>query len=332
MNYIENQTSPSCDVAEPTEGTRRRFLKMAAASGIAMPMCSSMALAGGGRRKAPPRQRYRLWEIEAVRVEQIFSEGSVVPYFRYRALGSTTVSGSVPVLTGNPGQVVELRVANTLGRDIQPMIVGGTPGPVIAAGADVTFRLVVPPEGTWLLTDYLLGDAAGPMGLGAVIVSRAAKVSRKFVSGYDREYVLLYVDSDDRWNGAIDSGQVPNYAVYEPNFHTVNNLTFPATASDAGTRIECRVGERVLLRLCNLGWMRQAIHFHGYHVDIERINNQPQSIYGPKDTVPLSGHSTVEVVLTVNQPGIFPVHPHSLTTTTDNGVYIAGQVTLIVAT
>ena len=192
----------------------------------------------------------------------------------------------------------------------------------------MTFRLVVPPEGTWLLTDNLLGDAAGPMGLGAVIVSRAAKI----LTGYDREYVLLYVDSDDRWNAAIDAGQSPNYPVYEPNFHTVNSLTFPDTVSDAGTTITCQVGERVLLRMCNLGWMRQAIHFHGYHVDIERINNQPQTIYGPKDTVPLAGHGTVEVVLTVNQPGVFPVHPHSLTTTTDNGVYIAGQVTLIVAT
>ncbi|VAX41406.1 hypothetical protein MNBD_PLANCTO03-2177 [hydrothermal vent metagenome] len=335
MDPHEYQNTESTPDGTTNSTGRRRFLKAAAASGIVLPggaaIAHALELVSTESMAAGP-----LWEIEAVRVEQTFSDGSTCPFFRYRALGSTPSAGTVPVLSGRRGQTAQLRVHNTLTRGIRPTIVGGTPGPWIGPGEDVTFDLQVPPMGTWMLTDAELGDAAGPMGLGAVIVSRlGAIVSRRSLQSirprYDREYVLLYVDSDDRWNTAIDAGGVPDFGVYEPNYHTVNNLTFPDTAGDPGTAIACQVGDRVLLRMCNLGWMRQSVHFHGYHVQIERINNQRQAIYGPKDTIPLPGHSTMEVLLPINQPGIFPVHPHSLTTTTDNGLYIGGQITLIVA-
>jgi FtsP/CotA-like multicopper oxidase with cupredoxin domain len=338
MNRDQHQNAPENTAATPSQTGRRRFLQLAAASGIALPCGGAIAHAVGLGESSDHRPASPLWEIEAARVEQTFGDGSTVPFFRYRALGSTPVAGTVPVLTGRHGQVARLRVNNTLSRGIRPTIVGGTPGPWIDPGTELTFELPLPPMGTWLLTDHELGDAAGPMGLGAVIISRlGASVRRGGLQSmslhrYDREYVLFYVDSDDRWNTAIDAGQPPDFGYYEPNYHTVNNLTFPDTVNDPGTMITCRVGERVLLRLCNLGWVRQAIHFHGYHVTMQRINNQGQSIYGPKDTIPLPGHTTAEILLEVNQPGLFPVHPHSLTTTTDNGLYAGGQITLINAT
>ncbi len=338
MDQIQDQNTKACTDAGSSDASRRRFLKLAAATGVALPLTTSMATAKGPvgvkttrTKSTRPQLRPPFWEIEAARVMQSFTDGSTIPFHRYRALGSTAVAGTVPVLTGTAGDVVQLRVRNTLPYPVRPKIVGFNPGPSIAPGSTSAFDVVVPPEGTWLLTDDTLGDAAGPMGLGAVIVSRSQSALRK-VSNYDREFVLLYVDSDDRWNAAIDNGQVPNYALYEPNYHTVNNLTYPGTASDPGTTINCQLGDRILLRMCNLGWMRHSIHFHGYHVDMERINNQPQSIYGPKDTVPLPGHTTMEALLTIDQPGAFPFHPHSLTATTDNGLYAGGQISLIVAT
>ncbi len=339
MSRQENQSASDPVGVDPVEAGRRRFLQMAVATGIAFQLGVGTADAGQPNliKQLWQKQPLQVWMLEAARIEQTFSDGSILPYHRYRALGSTPVAGSVPVLTGAPGEILRVRMRNSLSYTIRPMIVGGMLGPTIAPGEVVTLDLVVPTEGTWLLTDELLGDAAGPMGLGAVIISRPHKNGlrggrRSSVLGYDREYVLLYVDSDDRWNTAIDTGLLPDYTTYEPNYHTVNNLTFPDTASDPGTLITCQVGERVLLRMCNLGWVRQSVHFHGYHVDIQRINNQPQSIFGPKDTIPLPGHTTLEALLTVNQPGVFPVHPHSLTTTTDNGLYIGGQITLISAT
>ena len=155
----------------------------------------------------------------------------------------------------------------------------------------------------------------------------AARVPR-----YDREYNLLYQDADDRWNIALDVGGVPDTSVYEPNYHTVNGLTFPALASDPDTLIACTVGERVLLRLGNLGHVRQSIHFHGYHVEIIKRNRVAETMLPMKDTIGLPGYSTAELIVPVTQPGIYPVHPHSLTTTTDNGLYPNGQLLLISAT
>jgi FtsP/CotA-like multicopper oxidase with cupredoxin domain len=332
MHYQEDQSTPIGSDTKLFESDRRRFLQMAAAAGIALPFCTNIAQAVGPRHQSPrPVLVPQIWEIEAARVVNTFLDSSSLPFHRYRALGSTPVAGSVPILAGTAGQVAELRVTNTLPYTIQPMIVGGALGPQIAPGAKAVFQFVIPSEGTWILTDNMLGDAAGPMGLGAVVISRSASKLRRRLQQNDREYVLMYTDSDDRWNNAIDSGSTPNFALYEPNYHTVNNLSYPNTAADPATAITCQVGDRVLIRMCNLGWVRHAIHFHGYHVDIQKINNQPQSIYGPKDTVPLPGHTTLEVLLNVIQPGVFPVHPHSLTCVTDNGLYAGGQLALIMA-
>jgi len=270
------------------------------------------------------------WQIEAVRVEETFNDGSTVPFFRFVSHGDTPTNGTLPLLRATEGSYATLTVTNSLSFPIQPQIVGGDAGRIVEPGAKVEMALKVPRAGTWLLTDALLGVAAGPVGLGAVIVSERPfwRNRRRF----DREYVLLYQDADDRWNADLDAGSEPDTAIYEPNFHTINGLTFPTVASDPDSRIVCRVGETVLIRLANLGRVRHAIHFHGYHVDVLAQNNVPEYALPPKDTIPVPAYSTVELALLVTQPGVYPVHPHSLTTVTDNGLYAHGQITLIEAT
>jgi FtsP/CotA-like multicopper oxidase with cupredoxin domain len=316
---------------------RRDFLKVAAAAGVAIPGTAALAQVAQPVRQLRRGLRASTWHIQAARVVQTFMDGTTLPYYRFVAQGTTKVAGTMPVLDARAGSVMTLRVSNTLPVAIQPTIIGGATGPVINPGEDVSFQIQVPSVGTWLLTDALLGDAAGPMGLGAVVIARPAAVKARWtahgqVGVAHREYVLAYTDSDDRWNNAIDTGGAPNYAFYEPNYHTLNNLSFPDTVSDPGTTINCRVGETVLLRMCNFGFVRQSLHFHGYHVNIKRVNNTDELNLGSKDTVGLPGQTTMEVELPVLQAGSYPLHPHSLTMVTDNGLYVAGQLTLIVAT
>ena len=211
---------------------------------------------------------------------------------------------------------------------IQPQIVDFDTGPVIEPGQVGEMMVLIPPAGTYLLTDALLGPVAGPIGLGAMLISRQFLLS---VSPR-HEYTLLYQDIDDRWNFDIDGGFEPDVSVYEPNFHIVNGLTFPDLAGDPDSLIVCKVGQEVTLRLGNLGHVRQAVHFHGYHVKIVARNNVPETMLPMKDTVELPGYSTLDLVLPINQPGVYPVHPHSLTMVTDNGLYAGGQILLIDAT
>ncbi|NIR28874.1 MAG: hypothetical protein GWN84_06080, partial [Gammaproteobacteria bacterium] len=60
--------------------------------------------------------------------------------------------------------------------------------------------------GTWLLTDAVHRPASGPLGLGAMVISRPRGGPGPATPAYDREYALLYQDADDRWNHALDAG------------------------------------------------------------------------------------------------------------------------------
>jgi FtsP/CotA-like multicopper oxidase with cupredoxin domain len=143
---------------------------------------------------------------------------------------------------------------------------------------------------------------------------------------YDREYVLLYEDSDSRAM-PLTTPSGPPRLPYEPNYFTLNGLSFPERASDADSRVAATLGERVLIRFGNLGRMRQSIHFHGFHVQIVARDNVPETALPPKDTIPVPHATTVDVILTPHQRGLYPLHPHSLTAVTDNGNYPAGQLT-----
>ncbi|MCA9003027.1 MAG: multicopper oxidase domain-containing protein, partial [Planctomycetes bacterium] len=109
----------------------------------------------------------------------------------------------------------------------------------------------------------------------------------------------------------------------------INGLTYPGTASDPSTYVTGNLGDRILIRMGNLGRMRQSVHFHGYHPEVVARNSVPEAILGSKDTFPLPSSHTVDVILTANQAGTYPLHPHSLTAVTENGLYPGGQLTLI---
>jgi FtsP/CotA-like multicopper oxidase with cupredoxin domain len=308
--------------------SRRTFLGAAAAAGLTAfvgPWPSRRAWADTTGAVWPLGPR---WELEAVRVESSFADGSTIPFFGYRSLPGTPSAGALPRLEATEHTIPYMSITNRLDFAIQPIVIGLEEGPTIEPGESRHMLFRMPRAGTWLLGEGLLGRVAGPVGFGATLVSRA----RRQLSPPDREYVLVYQDADDRWNLDVDNGIDPDDSLYEPNFHTLNGLSFPDSASDPDTRVVCEVGERILLRIANLGHVRQAIHFHGYHVEVAARDNVRESSLGSKDTLGVPGHTTAECILHVNQPGVFPIHPHSLTMVTDNGLYPHGQITLIEAT
>lgn len=309
--------------------TRRSFLTSTAAVGVAAATgglwLPSKTLANTVH-LGPSRP---VWKLRAVRVEKTFDDGTTVPMFRYQSIKGAISNGEQPLLIAKQNSRVKLIITNTLDFAIQPMVVGGSIGPIIKPGNTRRMWVKIPKAGSYMLTEALLGPAAGPVGFGAMILSRGVR-SRDPLP--DCEYVLLYQDIDDRWNFDVDAGLEPDISTYEPNFHTVNGLTFPDLAGDHDSRLVCQVGDNVALRLGNLGHVRQAIHFHGYHVNIKSINNVPNTMLPMKDTVELPGYGTTDILMPINQPGVYPVHPHSLTTVTANGLYPYGQIVLIDAT
>lgn len=306
--------------------SRRSFLSSTAAVGVA-------AVTGGiwfpGESKAGPPSIGRApstWKLIARRVERTFDDGATVPIFGYHAFPGAPTIGEIPLIVAEENSVINLVITNRLAFDIQPEVLSVGTGPIIKPNTQQHMLITMPPAGTYLLTEALLGPAAGPVGFGAMIISRPSSSKDPLP---DREYVLLYQDIDDRWNFDLDEGLKLDTSTYEPNYHMVNGLTFPDLASDPDSLIVCKVGENIALKLGNLGHIRHAIHFHGYHAQVMTVNNVPNTMLPMKDTFELPGYGTTDILLPINQPGVFPVHPHSLTTVTANGLYPFGQIILI---
>ncbi len=314
--------------------SRRRFLSGAAAVGAAAAFGASVGSPRG--QGAPflfdgPQIGSVRWRIDVERIEETFGDGSSVPFFRFVSRSATPTNGRLPILRARAGQLVGIRFQNNVGFPVQPLILDHQTGPVVMPGEHKNWYFNMPPAGTWMMTDAILGTVAGSAGFAACVVSNGPANGIQVANApkIDREYFLMYQDTDDRWNHAIDVGDEPDENVYEPNYHTLNGLTFPNTMMDADTRINCALGDHVLIRIANLGLQRQSLHFHGYHARFMRRNNQVENMLPEKDTFGIPGYSTAEILLPVRQMGKFPMHPHSLTAVTDNGLYPGGQITLI---
>ncbi|MBC8327425.1 MAG: multicopper oxidase domain-containing protein [Planctomycetes bacterium] len=310
---------------KPVAPTRRAFLARSAQAAAALTATPVLGARAAGR---------AAWTVEAVATQESFGDGATVPFFRFQAVGGTAVRGRLPFLEATEGAGATLTLVNRLAVAIRPGVTGLGVGPLVAPGATRSVSFPMPPAGTYLLQEARFAGVSGPLGFAAVIVSRPSSGRQELWNGgpsYDREFILHYQDSDDRWNAAAAAMTPPNTAVYEPNYFTLNGLSYPATDADPDTHIACQMGERVLLRLSNSGRVRQSIHFHGYHVEVAARGNVPNTTLPPKDTVEVPAGGTTDLILTVDQTGLYPVHPHSLTAVTANGLYPYGQLTLIEA-
>jgi len=308
---------------------------MASVTGVAVVSGQQTGLSALHAAVFPAAPAYTLWAVEAIQVQEVFPNGAAVDFFRYQPLQGSATRGNLPYFEATEGAIIIVGVRNSLSVAIRPEIVGVAVGPLIAPGQQDWFRFIMPAAGSYQLSQAEYREVSGPLGLAGVMVSRPSSGAQELWNGgpsFDREYVLHYQDSDERWNQAAALGRLPNLALYEPNYFTINGLAYPNTSADPDSHVACLVGERVLIRLSNSGRIRQSIHFHGYHVDIAAQNNVPNMILPPKDTVEIAAGGTTDLILTVNQAGIFPVHPHSLTAVTSNGIYPYGQLTFIEAT
>ena len=273
-----------------------------------------------------------LAKLQAQQSLQKFPDFSSVPFFRYKALAPVKSLGATPMIDIPEGSILLVEFDNQLPIPIVPNLEGGPIGPVVAPKRKDYLILLAPKAGTYLIGNAGWQVASGPAGFGAVLVTRPKSGKKELWNGgpaYDKEFILAYHDTDDRWNRAIAKLTLPNLALYEPNYFTVNGLTYPATAKDPSTKVLSKLGDRVLIRFANFGRLRQSIHFHGYHADVAARNNVPEKNWGPKDTIPVPSNQSCDVIFKANQRGKYPLHPHFVPAVTANGTYPYGTLALI---
>ena len=302
--------------------SRRSFIASASAGTVAAGLASSQSLSG----TPTPRKRGKIrWRFQAQRIVETFGDGSTLPFFRFVSVGNTRSNGRLPLMQDRENRKVAVSIENTLDFPTQPSILNYEDGPIVMPQETGIWEFTMPPAGTWIFTESLLGKLASSAGFAAAMISNSGKMRKDFM----RSYFLLYQDADDRWNNAIDAGNVPDESVFEPNYHTLNGLVYPQTMMDQDTRINCLLGEEVLVRIANVSNIRHSLHFHGYHALLVKRDNKEVNFLPEKDTFAIPANSTSEIILPITQVGEYPLHPHSLTSTTDNGTYQGGSVTMI---
>jgi len=134
---------------------------------------------------------------------------------------------------------------------------------------------------------------------------------------------------DNELNIDILSGNKPDFSNYIPNVFTINSITHEALKSNSMALVKGNVGDSLRIHILNSGLMFHSIHFHGYHVIIEKSNKQNEMIGWHKDSFPVDPRELITVVLIPHQPGMYPVHDHNLKAVTIGGNYPGGMIAML---
>ena len=105
----------------------------------------------------------------------------------------------------------------------------------------------------------------------------------------------------------LPNNPVPNSMNMEFNWLTLNGKSGPAT-----TPLIVRLNDRVRLRFINLGMDHHPIHVHGHTFVVTgtEAGRQPQSTWGPANTVLVGVAQSRDLEFVANNPGDWMIHCH----------------------
>jgi manganese oxidase len=180
--------------------------------------------------------------------------------------------------------------------------VGGLTQPYIKPGETVKYEWTLRQHGTLMYHSH--HDEMTQMGMGMIgmfIVHPRSPAPEYHV---DRDFVLLLSE----WT--IDAGTArPNtIKMNDFNILTINGKVFPSTAP-----LICKTGDRVRIRLGNLGAMdHHPLHIHGHHFRITATDGGDIPLAGqwPETTVLVGVGQTRNIEFIADVPGDWAFHCH----------------------
>lgn len=315
---------------------RRGFLKTGVAGAAAFSLSGLTALAG--RAFAANVQV----NFVAESASKALGGTATSTIWRFRDTTTPTAKGPGALSSGLrlvEGDTVTVNLTNSLNRPVGFVIPGITVSPTTptAAGATQAYTFTASAAGSYFFTDDATELIGRAMGLAGPIVVMPADGSPSLVAGgtpFDNQYTLFLNELDTRLNAAVAAGGngAAELANYEPDYYFVNGLAYPATETDPDTLVNLVATtpiRQTAMRFINGGLHLNAMHFHGYHVNVAFRNRIPEPAIVEKDTVGISVAECVDVMLPVTQPGMYEVHNHFLPGVTGAGVYPNGALILL---
>lgn len=232
----------------------------------------------------------RTFHLAVERIRWETKEGKIVQAWSF----NRQVPG--PTLRVPEGERVRIVVENRLpegttahwhGLEV-PNNMDGVPGisqEPIAPGDTFVYEFVAKPAGTHLYHSHFNSLHQEEHGLyGMFIVDPKTEPA---ALRYDREDIMIVGDG--------------------PLGFVINGKEFPAI-----TPIQVRKGERVRVRMANLGGLYHPMHLHGGHFTVVAKDGFPVPAPQDMNTISLAPGETYDVILRAEEPGTWLWHCHVL--------------------
>ena len=182
--------------------------------------------------------------------------------------------------------------------------------PPVKPGDSFTYEFVAQPAGTYVYHTHHNTATQEPKGLYGVLIIDPKPGSAEAIR--DAQYQRDYIQVVSEFGG----------------YFMVNGHSFPATDV-----LEAKVGEKVRIRLINLGQTIHPMHLHGYHFKVVGTDGYP--VKGEpleKDTIPIAPGERYDLEFEADNPGTWVFHCHILSHVTNQGVEPGGMITVLKVT
>src|SRR6266567_4064392 len=213
-----------------------------------------------------------------------------------------------PTIQVNQGDRVRIIVDNHLpeatsmhwhGFEV-PNEMDGAPGSSqdpIPPGGRFVYEFTLHQEGTYFYHSHMAMQEMIGM-LGAFIMHP----KRPYQPAVDRDFAILLQEY-----AILPSNPIPNSMNMEFNWLTFNGKAGPAT-----TPLIVRLGDRVRIRMVNLGMDHHPIHLHGhtFFVTGSEGGRQPKTTWAPGNTVLVGVAQARDIEFVANNPGDWMLHCH----------------------
>ncbi len=227
-----------------------------------------------------------------------------------RKMNAWGYNGSVPgpMIEVNEGDRVRFNFTNKLpeattvhwhGLEI-PIEMDGTPNisqPMIEPGGKFTYEFTVNQNGTFFYHSH--GAMQEMLGMIGLFVSHPKTPHTPHV---DKDYGIILQE----W-ALLPNNNTPNTLAMEFNWLTMNGKAAPAT-----TPLIIKQGERVRIRLVNLGMDHHPIHLHGhqFYVTGTEGGRMPETCWYPGNTVLVGVAQARDIEFVAKYPGDWMLHCH----------------------
>jgi manganese oxidase len=246
----------------------------------------------------------------AVKVFNLIAQPVRAEIVSGRAMDAWGYNGSIPGPTIEvvQGDRVRLIVDNHLpeptsmhwhGFEI-PIAMDGMPGisqPMIPPGGRFVYEFTLHQAGTFFYHSH--APMQSMMGLLGLFIMHPKEPLAPRV---DKDYGLILQE----W-AILPNNTVPNTMSMEFNWLTLNGKAAPAT-----TPLVARLGDRVRIRLVNLGMDHHPIHLHGntFYVTGTEAGRVPEAAWTPANTVLVGVAQARDIEFEANNPGDWMLHCH----------------------